>query len=220
MSSRQRVAPRALTLDLDFSHDRIAHLVWIGPFAGERGHFDVMIEEQPEGQVLAERPAMSPREAIELCRQIAAALIELHEYGWIVRGIRPELTYVDGAALTQLVPRHELFMQTATPTSHGVPPVFDRIYMAPEILANRPAVPRSDVFSVCAMLWELVAGRHPFGEAVGFPMVERIIAGEREPWTGSAPLGALLERGLATDPARRPDAAELVAELAPLRDPG
>jgi protein kinase-like protein len=213
MSTRQRVDAAALFADLDMTNQKVAHLQWIGPFESARGRYDVMIEEEPEGVPLTDAPRPSAGDAIALCREIAEALVELHDYGWIVRGIRPELTYVEGTTLAGLVPRHELFMMTATPPSYGVARVFDRTYMAPELLANRKPQPACDVFSVSAMLAELVTGRHPFGDAVGFALVERIIAGKREAWTGPAALGKLLDRGLATDPARRPGAAEFAAEL-------
>lgn len=215
-SSRQRVEAAQQMTALALTQARVAHLVWIGPFESELGRLDAMVEEEPAGAPISARSLWTVREAITLCGQLADALGELHEYGWIVRGLRPELTYADGAELTAVAPRHELFMMTATPPSYGVPPVFDRTYLAPELLVNRPASPASDVFSVCAMLAELVTGTHPFGDAGGFAMVERMVAGEREPWAGPAALGPLLDRGLAKDPARRPSVAELAAELARL----
>ena len=66
------------------------------------------------------------------------------------------------------------------------------------------------MFSLCATLFFLGTGMHPFGDPEQIAnMVGRIVTGVVEPWPGAPALGSILLRGLATAPADRPSAAEL-----------
>ena len=92
----------------------------------------------------------------------------------------------------------------------GTPP-----YMAPELEAGVHAVkPASDVFAFGLIAYELVAGTKAFAEP---PMMLRmsgkpIPPPDLEPI--AQPLRTIVARCLDLDPALRPTAAELVAELA------
>jgi serine/threonine-protein kinase len=87
-------------------------------------------------------------------------------------------------------------------------------YMAPEQAQGERATPRSDIFALGALFYELLCGRRPFtGDsipAVLFSVVHRV----PEPlvrWVPDAPaLVAVVERALSKDPAfRYKDAAEM-----------
>jgi eukaryotic-like serine/threonine-protein kinase len=90
-------------------------------------------------------------------------------------------------------------------------------YMSPEQAHGREVDPRSDLFSVAAMLYEILFGRAPFA---GNNMTDTLMR-----LTGPAPaelgtlagtaLGEVLRQGLAKDPAERfADAASFAAALA------
>jgi hypothetical protein len=97
-------------------------------------------------------------------------------------------------------------------------------YIAPERLAGNEATPASDVWAVGVVLWEALAGRHPFW---GMPLQEVGLAIER----GAPPLAsqrpnlprrllAAVDGALAGEPSARPRASTLAADLrAALRKP-
>lgn len=207
---------RALALEIA----GVAPLEFIGPVdqpddIGWRGA--AMVEVEPRGRRADDLAPLEEAAAVGLGLDIIEVIGRAHAAGQLVRGIRPELVYCDGGLggagrLAGLVPRGPLFLDTALPASHGVP-VLSSLYRAPEDQMGLAPVPRSDVFALCATLFALTAGRHPFGASFG-EQIQRAAAGRVAPHPGR--LGPILAAGLAPDPARRPDLAALSAHLGAL----
>ena len=98
-------------------------------------------------------------------------------------------------------------------------------YFSPEHLRGDVPTKASDAFTASIILWQLLAGAHPFATALGDDAEsgdyrERVLSGHTD--FGSAPppllagvvapgLCPLLLRGLSPDPAKRPSVAELHA---------
>ena len=93
-------------------------------------------------------------------------------------------------------------------------------YMAPEQLALEPVTPRSDVYAVGVVLWELIASRRLFDSPDGAVTISKVLKGEIEPpskYASGVPeaLEILVIRALSRDPADRfASGAEMAAELA------
>lgn len=216
---REQTAPHAdLRRSLAMEEIRgIAALEFIGPVdqpddVGWRG--SCMVEVEPRGRRVDQLAPLSDSEASQLGLQILEVIGRAHAAGQLVRGIRPELVYCDagfgGAGrLAGLAPRAPLFLETSLPASHGVPILAD-LYRAPEDQLAFAPVPASDLFALCATLFTLTAGRHPFGDELG-QQIQRFTTGIVEPHPGR--IGAALAAGLASDPAARPDLAALSAAL-------
>ncbi len=94
-------------------------------------------------------------------------------------------------------------------------------YASPEQIRGHLAGAPSDIFALGILLWELLAGEHPFpGE--GRERFEAIVANRRRPLKvkgGGRRLGALLNRMLATRPEDRFTAAEVSHEIRRLSRP-
>ena len=90
-------------------------------------------------------------------------------------------------------------------------------YISPERLAGKPAGPETDVWSVGVLLWESLAGRHPFGAGPFMEIAKRIGRGAPPLATARpdlpAPLAQLVDSALAVEPENRPSAAKLAAGL-------
>jgi serine/threonine-protein kinase len=81
-------------------------------------------------------------------------------------------------------------------------------YFAPEVTTGMPASPRSDVFSLATVLWEVLAGRRAFRGGSEPEVLGRIRRGQVEPLAGVRPdlparLVAAVSRGMATASERR-----------------
>jgi len=157
--------------------------------------------------------------ALEACAQICDGLAHAHAAGILHRDVKPSnvlLAAGDRVSARLLDFGLARLAEAETLTEQGdVPGTL--AYISPERLAGREATPAADVWAVGVMLWEALAGRHPFWRGSMLETARAIEAGAR-------PLAALrpdlpkrllrtVDRALSTDPARRPSARELAEEL-------
>src|SRR4029079_10405491 len=127
--------------------------------------------------------------AIEIARAVAAA----HERGIVHRDLKPENILRARAASLKILDfglakfdggARELVSMTLTEAGlvAGTPP-----YMAPEQLLGRGTDFRTDQFAFGVMIYEMIAGRHPFGGQSLPSTIAHILAGEPEvPQLGDA----------------------------------
>jgi hypothetical protein len=158
--------------------------------------------------------------AIEAGAQILEALAHAHGRGIVHRDVKPSNVLVaEGSELSirlldfglaQLAEEEPL---TATGDVPGT-----LAYVPPERLVHgESGGPPADVWAVGVLLWESLAGWHPFWNGSLLETAKRIEAGatplaEVRPDLPK-PLAALIDRMLAVDPAARPHAARLVGDL-------
>ncbi|CAJ1017200.1 Protein kinase domain/Protein tyrosine kinase, putative [Leishmania lindenbergi] len=86
------------------------------------------------------------------------------------------------------------------------------LYMAPEVLQGGAASPKSDVWSLGCVLYELLALRHPFESRDLAPLVMRVLRGQREPLPAHfpRPIADLINRMLCLDAGQRPSCEEVL----------
>jgi serine/threonine-protein kinase len=196
-------------------------------FGGDTGHVYIAYE-YVRGATMREllrTGKLSDADAVEVCAQVLDALAHAHARGIVHRDVKPSNVLLEE---TPEVSARLLdfglaqFDEADTLTAIGdVPGTL--AYISPERLSGGEATAASDVWAVGVMLWEALAGKHPFW-GVPLPQVGAAIE------AGAAPLGqeradlpgpllAVIGRALETAPSRRPAARELAALLreAPLR---
>ena len=163
--------------------------------------------------------ALSDRDAVAVAAQVLDALAHAHRAGIVHRDVKPANILVedcDELAIRLLDFGLAQFDGADTLTAVGdVPGTL--AYISPERLAGGDATPESDVWSVGVLLWETLTDRHPFW---GVPIQE--VANSIQ--AGAPPLAterrglprrlvAAVDAALAIDPAARPNASDLAAEL-------
>ncbi|MBM4380190.1 MAG: protein kinase, partial [Deltaproteobacteria bacterium] len=87
------------------------------------------------------------------------------------------------------------------------------LYMAPEQARHEKVDRRSDLYAVAMCLYEMLAGRHPFGQLGMTALMEAVMRPKVPPLQEAAPhlsdeVCQLVARGLEVDPARRFQAAD------------
>lgn len=163
--------------------------------------------------------AISDGETLEIAAQVLDALAHAHRTGIVHRDVKPSnilLEDRDELAVRLLDFGLAQFDGADTLTAAGdVPGTL--AYISPERLTGAEATPESDVWAVGVVLWESLAGRHPFW---GLPLQEVARAIE----AGAPPLAtersdlprrllAAVDSALDPDPDARPRASELAADL-------
>ncbi|MGH6779333.1 MAG: serine/threonine-protein kinase [Bradyrhizobium sp.] len=200
-----------------------------------------LIEEFIDGKdlsrVLKEHvPFLDPLLAARVLHHLAKGLAASHHAGVIHRDLKPSnIMSVGGDNLNDVkvtdfgiakIAEEEIAEAieggegslTASQTAIGALP-----YMAPEMVRSmKDAGKPADIWSLGAMIFELMSGKKPFG--AGLAAVEKILAGK----IPSIPnivtsnlqfkpsgdeLYALIQKCMQVDPAKRPSADELVASF-------
>src|SRR5207248_2152782 len=157
--------------------------------------------------------------AIEAATQILEALAHAHERGIVHRDIKPSnVLLAEGPRVSVRVLDFGLaqIQEAETLTAQGdVPGTL--AYISPERLAGAATTEAADVWAVGVMLWEALAGRHPFWRSSLLETARAIEEGAPPLETMRPdlprPLLAAVARALDLDPGRRPDAAGLAGTL-------
>jgi formylglycine-generating enzyme required for sulfatase activity len=178
---------------------------------GELGDRPYIVSELVRGTALSDvaRPMPWPRVlaiAIDLARGLAAA----HRRGVVHCDIKPSNVMVTEEGLAKLVDFGlaqvlREGMEDSSQSPSGTPD-----YMAPEVWIGKPPTRRSDVYSVGAVMYELISGAPPFA-GIDTAGLERAICESDAPALDTEPrIAALVARCLARDPERRfPSGEEL-----------
>jgi eukaryotic-like serine/threonine-protein kinase len=202
-------------------HSNIVHIHDVGQLHGQ----DFFAMEYIDGQSLAERISDGPVDvptAVRLLATVARAVEHLHEQGVVHRDLKPSniLLDADGQPYVTDFGLAKVFAagpeMTATGVIAGTPS-----YMAPEQASGRRAEigPASDVYSLGAILYELLTGVPPFRAESPLDTLMDVLSGDPEtPRTLNPHVPRGLEliclKCLAKEPGERyPSASALADEL-------
>jgi serine/threonine protein kinase/tetratricopeptide (TPR) repeat protein len=221
---------REAKLLASLNHPNVASIYSMDEHEGTR----FLVLELVEGESLSERLRRGPiptREAVEIGRQVVAALRSAHEEGIVHRDLKPANVMIthrrsevkvldfgiakalgaDGATAATAV--------TDTGSTLGTTP-----YMSPEQLRGDSVDRRSDIWSFGCLFYQCLAGRSPFSRGTAAATAAAVLGADPD-W-GALPsavpsrLRTLLRRCLERDPARRyQDVSKLEAELLAESDP-
>jgi eukaryotic-like serine/threonine-protein kinase len=156
-------------------------------------------------------------------RQIAQALAAAHQQDIVHRDIKPENVMVRQDGILKVLD-FGLARQVGGlgQASHSSAMLAGTLrYMAPEQIAGEGVTSASDIFSLGIVLYELAAGRHPFGGGSVIDTAHTIAHTEiKGPswWNRRLPPGfdALLLAMLHKDPRKRPSARDVERRLSEL----
>jgi hypothetical protein len=207
---------------LEIQHPKIAPLVQVGALVDRRHQgysFFGVVEALPNGRtlddVVCERP-LGTGNALALALEIAEVARVAHARGHQLGGIRPELVYVNGSdagfRLSAIAHRGPSVI-SATYSGEQVrwPPVFACDFSSPD-----------DARGLAQLVWYALTGAHPFLAPDDMRWDEswnefRHRRTRRQPWSGPAAVGEVLERVLFEAAPEKTGFEWLVGELHRLR---
>ncbi len=170
--------------------------------------------------------SIPPAEAVAMVRQTCAGLREAHVQGIIHRDLKPANIMIDGAGNVKIMDFGiaRLAQENAqhTGTIAGTPS-----YMAPEQVQLQPVGPRTDIYSMGLLLYEMVVGKQAFeGENSIVIALKQLNESPRRPREIAPEIPVRLEevilKCLEKDPAKRFQSvdefdAALAASIAPAK---
>lgn len=202
------------------SHSHIVKVHDVGECDGQHYLAMDLVEGAPLSSLLSEQEPMEPEQAADMLADLARAVHYLHCQGIIHRDLKPSNVLVDGEGCPHLTDFGLIKVltrdsrETTSGTIIGTP-----CYMSPEQARGQSShvTACSDVYSLGAMLYEMLTGRPVFREEN--PLETLLCVLEREPplprkLNPSVPddLEQICLRCLEKKPERRYESAAALAE--------
>ncbi len=205
-------------------HPNIAELYDFFEFGGR----PCIVMEFVDGYTLSDRlrtGRLSLDDALPVFRAVTAAMAYVHEQGVVHRDLKAANVRISSRGVAKLLD-FGIAKGGGTPTLTQAGAVIGTlVYMAPEQLRGEGVTPRSDVWSLGILLYEMVTGRLPFpAEGIG-ELIDRLSSGAYEkpsavvPSPGPAPpsgqlhaIDRIVARCLRRNPADRYASARELAD--------
>jgi serine/threonine-protein kinase len=204
---------REARLAARLSHPNVVRVFDVGESEGR----PFIVMEYVEGDTLADElgrhGSLPPARAVELALQICSGLEAAHASGLVHRDVKPRnlLLRPDGGlkiADFGIARAAESTRLTEIGTILGT-----AAYLAPEQAEGLEATPAADLYSVGAVLYELLTGRVPYAATSLVELLAKQQAGPPAPIGGvPAALELAVIRCLEPDPAERPPSAGALAD--------
>ncbi len=209
------------------SHPNVVRVYAVGETATTHLPYIVMqyVEGATLGQWMAGRKRVPERDARRIIGEVAAALAAAHTRELVHRDVKPSNVLIenesgrafvaDFGVSAALSPVDQTTKLTMTGTIIGTP-----AYMSPEQAAGEAVTPKSDVYSLGLLTYELLTGALPYAatSAMGWAAAHL-----RDPATPvgikrpdlSPDVARLVDRCLAKQPEDRPDAEDISRAMMP-----
>jgi len=230
---KRDVAIKVLPVSFALDQERLHRFTREAQTAGALNHpnvlavFDIgthdgspyLVSELLEGETLGARllnGRLPTAKAIDFARQIAAGLAAAHEKGIVHRDIKPANLFItvdgrikilDFGLATRYSPVDADATRPQTPTEAGM--VMGTVgYLSPEQARGVKTDLRTDIFSLGAVLYEMISGKRAFTGASAVETMHTILQSDPPELPAavlqaSPPLGRIVARCLEKDPAER-----------------
>jgi predicted Ser/Thr protein kinase len=203
------------------SHPNVCRVYDVGEVEGQTFFTMEYVDGEDLASLLRRIGRLPQDKAVEIARQLCAGLGAAHAKGVLHRDLKPANIMLDGRGQVVI-------------TDFGLAGVADEIrgpevrsgtpaYMSPEQLAGTEVTPRSDIYALGLVLFEVFTGKRAFAEKVAGALHGRDDRTPSRPSSVVKDLDPIIEkvilRCLETDPSSRPATALAVAAALPGGDP-
>jgi len=207
---------------LKVSHPNVCRVHDIGEFEGQHYISMEYVDGEDLASLLRRIGRLPKNKAIQAARQLCAGLATAHDQGVLHRDLKPANVMIDGRGQVKI-------------TDFGLAGLDDSIagaearagtpaYMAPEQWAGKEVTPKSDLFALGLVLYELFTGEQPYKGKTPAEILQR--QEQSSPTTPSSlvegfdpAVERVILKCLEKDPAQRPPSALAVSAALPGGDP-
>jgi class 3 adenylate cyclase len=213
---------REVRLARQVSHPNVCRVFDIGEADGQTFLTMELVDGEDLASLIRRIGRVPPDKALEIARHVCAGLAAAHEHGIIHRDLKPANIMLDGRGRARITDfgLAGFFTEVQGENARAGTPA----YMSPEQLRGGEITPKSDLYSLGLVLYEIFTGKRPH-EAVTIEEMARL----REKSEPAAPsthlkdIDPLVERVmlrcLERNPSKRPASALQVAAALPGGDP-
>jgi hypothetical protein len=202
------------------SHKNVCRLYDLGDADGRRFLTMEYVDGEDLASSLRRFGRMPPDKALQIARQLCAGVTAAHERGVLHRDLKPANVMIDGNGDVRIT---DFGIATAAADA-GAEIAGTPQYMAPELLAGKPASTRSDIYALGLILFEIFTGKRAYdAKTLGDLKLLHETGTVTTPSSLVHDLDPAVERVilrcLEKDPERRPAAALTIAAALPGGDP-
>jgi serine/threonine protein kinase len=200
-------------------HPGIVSLLDAGSMPDGTPFLVLELRTEPTLEALLARGALPAERVMTITRGLAEALAYLHVRGVVHRDVKPANAFVDdddAARLTDFGIARVVGAASLTATGFTMGTAR---YLAPEQLEGRAVTPAVDVYALGLVMIECLSGEPAFAGTHAEVASARLVRDPELPLSTPPRWRALLEAMTSRDPALRPDAGRVAAELAAISAP-
>jgi eukaryotic-like serine/threonine-protein kinase len=192
------------------THSSVCRVFDIGESDGHLFLSMELVRGEDLARLLKRVGRLPSEKVVDIAHQLCGGIAAAHRQGVLHRDLKPANILIDDDGTVRITD-----FGIAIPRDDGRPHTLigTPAYMAPEQLApGAPLTERTDVFALGVVLYELIAGRHPFGgvEGSGPPAPPSTFVPDVHPQ-----LERLVLQALSADPRERPVSAEAISAALP-----
>jgi serine/threonine-protein kinase len=171
---------------------------------GRTGIWMELVEGRTLEELLREHGPLDAKAATRIGAELASALAAVHGAGLVHRDVKAQNVMREPGGRVVLMD-----FGVGRPLQHaGARPAGTPLYMAPEVLAGKPATPRSDLYSLGVLLFHLVTREYPVGATSLEQVTQAHARGARRLLRDARPdlsesFVRVVDRALEQDPQRR-----------------
>src|SRR5258708_17898600 len=203
------------------SHPNVCRVYDVGDVDGQTFFTMEYVDGEDLASLLRRIGRLPPDKALDIARQLCAGLAAAHTKGVLHRDLKPANIMLDGrgqvvitdfglAGLADDIRGNEI--RSGTPA-----------YMSPEQLAGKEVSPRSDIYALGLVLYEVFTGKRAFAEKFAGPVHAHAGHTPSRPSSVVKDMDPIVERVilrcLEQEPTARPATALAVAAAMPGGDP-
>jgi serine/threonine protein kinase/tetratricopeptide (TPR) repeat protein len=213
-SARRRFVHEAKAVAA-LDHPNVATLYDMGESEGGRMFLALAFYEGETLQQRLERGPLPLPEAVSIARQIAQGLAAAHRLHIVHRDVKPSNVMILPDGKVKLLDFGVAKMTGATLLTQRGSSLGTPAYKSPEQTRGDQVGPRSDLWALGVVLYEMLTGRTPFGGEYEQAVIYAILNEAPPPLDAKAfprELGAIITKALTKDPENRYATAEEMDE--------